>query len=60
MSCRLCLIVLMIGSALFASASEGGKRNELGWVKRLVRGFSAIETNYIEPQHYNFTVMLQY
>lgn len=59
MSCRLCLIVLMIGSALFASASEGGKRNELGWVKRLGRGFSAIDTNYIEPQHYNFTVMLQ-
>lgn len=28
-------------------------------VKRIVRGFDRIDTAYIEPQHYNFTVMLQ-
>lgn len=30
-----------------------------GWLKRLVRGFSKIDTAYIEPQKYNYTVMLQ-
>lgn len=32
---------------------------KLSWIRRVVRGFSKIDTNYIEPQAYNFTVMLQ-
>ncbi len=28
-------------------------------VYRFVKGFSDVDTNYIEPQHYNFAVMLQ-
>lgn len=28
-------------------------------MKRIVRGFDWIDTTYIEPQHHNFTVMLQ-
>jgi len=32
---------------------------KLGYVRRTVRGFDRLDTNYIEPQHYIFTVMLQ-
>lgn len=32
---------------------------EIGGLRRTVRGFSAIDTNYIEPQHYNWSMMLQ-
>ncbi len=32
---------------------------EIGKIRKVVRGFSAIDTAYIEPQHYNFTAMLQ-
>lgn len=52
-------MLLMMSFALFATAANGEKHSEMGWVKRMVRGFSAIDTNYIEPQHYNFTLMLQ-
>ena len=32
---------------------------KLGYVRRTVREFDRLDTNYIEPQHYIFTVMLQ-
>lgn len=32
---------------------------KLGYVRRTVRGFDRLDTAYIEPQHYVFTVMLQ-
>lgn len=32
---------------------------KLSWIRRVVRGFSKIDTAYIEPQRYNYTVMLQ-
>lgn len=35
------------------------EKPKLSWIRRVVRGFSRIDTNYIEPQKYNFTVMLQ-
>lgn len=35
------------------------KGREIGSIRKTIRGFSAIDTNYIEPQHYNYTVMLQ-
>lgn len=31
----------------------------LGMVKKTVRGFSALDTNYVEPQHYNWAFMIQ-
>jgi hypothetical protein len=43
---------------LAASAQES-KGRELGTIRKTVRGFSKIDTNYIEPQHYEYTVMLQ-
>lgn len=32
---------------------------KLSWLRRTVRGFSYIDTNYVEPQLYDFTVMVQ-
>lgn len=34
-------------------------KKKLSAFRRMIRGFSRIDTNYIEPQKYNFTVMLQ-
>ena len=30
-----------------------------GWLARVVDSFSEIDTNYVEPQHYNWALMLQ-
>lgn len=40
-------------------ALQAAEQGEMSWLRRTIRGFSAIDTNYVEPQHYNFTVMLQ-
>ena len=32
---------------------------ELGVIRKTVRGFGAIDTNYVEPQHYNWALMIQ-
>ncbi len=34
-------------------------RNRLDAVKRTIKGFDRLEDDYIEPQHYDFTVMMQ-
>lgn len=56
---RLTLMLLAVLMAVDVPAYGGGDKSRMGVLKRIVRGFSAIDTNYIEPQHYNFTVMLQ-
>lgn len=33
------------------------KEKELSWLRRTIRGFSYIDENYVEPQHYNWSVM---
>ena len=37
--------------------AQSGHR--LSWWRRVIRGFDRLDTNYIEPQHYIFTVMMQ-
>lgn len=32
---------------------------KMSWLRRTIRGFSYIDTNYVEPQHYNWSVMVQ-
>lgn len=32
---------------------------KLSLIRRIIRGFDRLDTNYIEPQHYVFTVMMQ-
>lgn len=48
----LCLFLIMMSVDVVA-------QDHLGVVRRTVRGFDRLETDYIEPQHYNFTVMMQ-
>ncbi|SFW46166.1 protein of unknown function [Prevotellaceae bacterium HUN156] len=32
---------------------------KMSWLRRTIRGFSYVDENYVEPQHYNWSVMLQ-
>ncbi len=41
------------------SDSTATPKKKLSSFRRMVRNFSRVDTNYIEPQKYNFTVMLQ-
>lgn len=47
---------------LLASAevpAKGGDSAELSRLRKTIRGLSSIDKNYIEPQHFNYTIMLQ-
>ena len=35
------------------------KHHEIGIIRKTIRGFDRLEDTYIEPQHYEFTVMMQ-
>ncbi len=56
------MMVLLMSLGLQAQdsipSSEQPKK-KMSWLKRTIRGFSYIDTNYVEPQHYNWSVMLQ-
>ena len=55
-----CLLAAFLMSVPATSLAGGnGQEKKMSLIKRIVRGFSAIDTNYIEPQHYNFTAMVQ-
>ena len=41
------------------SLTVGEPERKLGWLRRTIRGFSYIDERYVEPQHYNWSVMLQ-
>lgn len=41
------------------SDSTAAPKKELSSFRRMVRNFSRVDTNYIEPQKYDFTVMFQ-
>ena len=55
----------MILMLMTATSAWGGdtisveQPRQLSWLRRTVRGFSYIDTNYVEPQHYNWSLMLQ-
>lgn len=53
---RWTLIYLLLMMTLGAMAAEG---DSLGVIRRTVRGFDRLNDEYIEPQHYEFTVMGQ-
>ena len=56
------LIVLMTMSlSMYASDSLTVVQSpeKEGWLKRLISSFSDQDTNYVEPQHYNWALMLQ-
>lgn len=70
---RYVLLIIMVVAVAMGRAQEqvGSERKQkadnlnvnlhdsLGTLKRTVRGFGAIDTTYVEPQHYNWSFMLQ-
>lgn len=53
------IIAMLLGFIGVVMAEPDGEKRELSKLRKTIRGLSAIDTNYIEPQHYNYTVMLQ-
>ena len=59
------LLWMMVGLSAFAAGPDTlsvdtvGTKNELGLIRRTVREFDRLNKDYIEPQHYEFTVMGQ-
>ena len=66
---RYCIILIFVMQVVTMMAqekadtlrtvSEGTNPSELGMIRRTIRGFDRLEDEYIEPQHYEFTVMGQ-
>ncbi len=57
------VILLMVAVQIYASNSDTIQveqpQKELSWLQRTIEGFTYIDTNYVEPQHYNWSVMFQ-
>lgn len=57
------LLILLLGSlccpAVTAEDSIPRKKGIVRVLYEFVKEFSRVDTNYVEPQHYNFTAMLQ-
>jgi hypothetical protein len=51
-------IPVIAGEEQQADSSSTGER-KIGLLRRIIRGFDYLDENYIEPQHYVFTAMLQ-
>lgn len=52
-------LAAMVAPVAARGQDGGGDGERVGLLRRILRGFSDVDTNYIEPQHYNFTVMAQ-
>lgn len=48
-----------VGDSLVIDTAAVDKPHQLGIVRRTIRGFDRLEDDYIEPQHYEFTAMMQ-
>ena len=61
MRSRWVVILLMMSLTAWAADSLQTVQpdSEEGWLRRTFRNFSKVDTAYIEPQHYNWAVMLQ-
>lgn len=62
---KLAIMMLLLTTAPMLNAAETEdslvqpQPRKLSLLRRIIRGFDRLDTTYIEPQHYNFTVMLQ-
>lgn len=54
-----CLLTFLPFPALAADSLNVEQAKREGWLSRLVRSFSDQDTGYVEPQHYNWSLMLQ-
>lgn len=55
----LTILLLTITFETVASDSLSVEKPKQGWLARLIDSFSTVDTNYVEPQHYNWALMLQ-
>lgn len=53
------LLLLFICLGVKATDSLSVEKPRQGWFSRLIDSFSEVDTNYVEPQHYNWALMLQ-
>ena len=58
---RVLLTILAVVSlqAIAQDTLQAEQPEKMSWLRRTIRGFSYIDENYVEPQHYNWSVMLQ-
>ena len=57
---KVLLILMMVSMGAYASDTLTVEQpQEQGWLSRFVDKFSEVDTNYVEPQHYNWAFMLQ-
>ena len=52
-------MVSAIATAKSADTTRVETSSTIGSIRKTVRGFSSIDTAYIEPQHYNYALMVQ-
>ena len=55
----LLMAVLSSATAFAQDTLHAEKHHEMGVIRQTIRGFDQLEDEYIEPQHYEFTVMGQ-
>ena len=55
------IVMLMTGMTVLASDTLTVQSSErkTGWLRRTLEAFSEVDTTYVEPQHYNWALMLQ-
>ena len=56
------LVILLWGMAPIVKAADSldvEKPQKMSWLRRTIRNFTEIDENYVEPQHYNWSAMLQ-
>ena len=56
------IVILLLGLGIEVKATDSlevEKPKKESWLKRTLRNFTEIDENYVEPQHYNWSAMLQ-
>ena len=52
-------LLLLLSLGVNATDSLSVEAPKQSWLSRVVDSFSEVDTNYVEPQHYNWALMLQ-
>lgn len=57
---RLTVILLLLNlTTAVMAVTIGTEGDSISWLRRTIRGFSKVDTAYVEPEHYNFSAMVQ-
>ena len=58
MTALLPVLMAQAEDTIAVAQQEQPPQKKMSWLRRTIRGFSYIDENYVEPQHYNWSVML--